>query len=84
LRLCSSGPIFRSPGASQPATNRVANPETTDAATGVKLTRVPDGGIQPQAAINSEGVLHLIYFGDDPAGGNIYYVRKSPDGEQFA
>lgn len=71
-------------GAPPQAVKRQSNTEATDAATAVKLVRVPDGGIQPQAAVDTGGVLHLIYFSDDPAAGNIYYVRKSPGSEQFS
>ena len=66
------------------AGKRQANAGTPDAAVGVKLVRVPDGGIQPQAAVDTEGVLHLIYFVDDPAAGNVYYVRKSPRADRFS
>ena len=37
--------------------------------------RVPDGGIQPQAAIGKEGTIHLIYFKGDAFGGDVYYTR---------
>ena len=48
-----------------------ATPEET-----VALMRTPHGGIQPQAAVDGRGVLHLIYFQGDPAHGDIFYVRK--------
>ena len=37
----------------------------------VTLIRVPDGGIQPQVAVDSEGVLHLIYLKGDPGSADI-------------
>src|SRR5262249_38664040 len=49
----------------------------------VTLLRVPHKGIQPQVALDSKGVVHLIYFQGDPAGGNIFYVR-SRDGHTFS
>jgi len=49
----------------------------------VTLLRVPHKGIQPQVALDSKGVVHLIYFQGDPAGGNIFYVR-SRDGHIFS
>lgn len=52
--------------------------------TEVKFVRVPDGGLQPQAAVDTAGTLHLIYLGDDPAAANIYYVRKGPGEEKFS
>ena len=50
----------------------------------VKLLRVPDGGLQPQAAVDSRSVLHLIYFKGDPAHGDIMYVRSSDWGSHFS
>lgn len=50
----------------------------------VKLVRTPDGGIQPQAAVDREGVVHLIYFKGDAARGDIFYVRQEPGQEQFS
>ena len=41
----------------------------------VELVRVPEGGLQPQALMDAEGTLHLIYFKGQPAAGNIFYVR---------
>jgi hypothetical protein len=53
-------------------------------ATEVKLTRVQDRGIQPQAAVDTEGTLHLIYLGDEPGNANVYYVRKPAGSEKFS
>src|SRR5690242_4321025 len=44
---------------------------------GVRLVRTPNGGIQPQAVVDNDGTLHLIYFSGDPFAGDIFYVRKS-------
>lgn len=44
----------------------------------VTLMRAPGGGLQPQAAVDGRGALHLIYFRGDPAGGDVFYVRKGP------
>jgi hypothetical protein len=49
----------------------------------VTLLRVPDKGIQPQVAVDSKGIVHLIYFKGDPAGGDVFYVR-SADGVKFS
>jgi len=40
----------------------------------VKLIATPDDGIQPRAAVDSKGAVHLIYFKGDPKGGDIFYV----------
>lgn len=50
----------------------------------VQLARTPNGGIQPQAAIDASGVLHLIYFKGDPKSGDIFYIRKSPNDSGFS
>lgn len=43
----------------------------------VKLVRVPEGGLQPQAAVDEHGTLHLIYFKGDPRNGNVFYSTGS-------
>jgi hypothetical protein len=50
----------------------------------VKLLRVPDGGIQPQCAVDGQGVLHLLYFKGDPARGDVFYMRSTDSGEHFS
>jgi hypothetical protein len=45
----------------------------------VTVIRTPQGGIQPQVELDSEGVLHLIYLKGDPSSSDIYYARKVPD-----
>ena len=50
----------------------------------VKLVRTPDGGIQPQAAIDSKGVIHLIYYKGSASAGEIFYVRQAPGQEVFS
>src|SRR5579863_4389654 len=53
----------------------------SDDATEVKTVRLPDRGVQPQALVDTEGTLHLIYLGDEPANANVYYVHQAA-GEQ--
>jgi len=50
----------------------------------VTLIRTPGGGIQPQLAVDENGVLHLIYFKGDPSAGDVYYVRKAPGATEFS
>lgn len=52
-------------------------------ATEVRLRRVPEGGIQPQVAVDAAGVVHLIYFKGPAASGDIYYVRQAPGAKTF-
>jgi hypothetical protein len=49
----------------------------------VEHLAVPDGGIQPQAAIDGRGTIHLIYYKGDPAGGDLFYVRRGPADQAF-
>ncbi len=50
----------------------------------VTLMRTPNGGIQPQVAVDQKGVLHLIYFKGDPGAGDIFHVRKAPGVTEFS
>ena len=49
----------------------------------VKLIRVPDGGIQPQVALDQSGVVHLLYYKGPEAQGDLFYV-KSADGASWS
>lgn len=42
----------------------------------VTLLRTPNGGIQPQAVVDTAGTLHLLYYKGDPAHGDLFYVHK--------
>lgn len=48
----------------------------------VKLLRTPEGGIQPQAAVDEKGVAHLLYLKGDPKKGELIYTRLDK-GEKF-
>src|SRR5437870_12224702 len=61
-----------------------ANTQVQGETTQVRLLRTPDNGIQPQAAVDTKGVVHLIYFKGDPKAGDIFYVRREPGQEQFS
>ncbi len=50
----------------------------------VTLKRVPNGGIQPQVIVDTKGVVHLIYYTGDPAGGDIFYVQSKDNGATFS
>lgn len=51
---------------------------------GVTVARVPNGGIQPQAAVDSTGTLHLVYFRGDPMAGDLFYVQSKDGGLTFS
>ena len=44
--------------------------------TRVEVIATPDSGIQPQAAIDAAGTIHLLYFKGEPGGGDLFYVRR--------
>ncbi|HVR36224.1 MAG TPA: hypothetical protein VMS21_10285 [Methylomirabilota bacterium] len=50
----------------------------------VTLIRTPDGGIQPQAAVDAQGVVHLIYYKGDARSGDLFHVRQRPGQETFS
>jgi hypothetical protein len=52
-------------------------------ASDVLVRRVPDGGLEPRAAADATGTIHLIYFRGDPLHGDIFYVRSTDAGEHF-
>jgi hypothetical protein len=50
----------------------------------VKAIITPDDGIQPQAAQDSKGVVHLVYFKGEPRGGDIFYAHRQPGQKEFS
>ena len=50
----------------------------------VTLTRVPNGGIQPQVAVDAAGAVHMVYYRGDPGHGDLYYVRSRDGGATFS
>lgn len=60
-----------------------AGGSTTVAA--VSLLRLPSGGIQPQAAVDSRGVVHVVFFKGRPEAGDLYYYHyRLADGPDSA
>ena len=49
----------------------------------VILSRVPEGGLQPQALVGRDGTLHLVYFQGEPKSGDLFYVRRLPGSTAF-
>ena len=49
----------------------------------VTTQRVPESGLAPQAATDSKGSAHLIYFKGDPQHGDIFYIRSNDGGKTF-
>ena len=50
----------------------------------VTLSRVPDGGIQPQVAMDQKGAIQLVYFKGDPGNGDLYYACSRDGGATFS
>jgi hypothetical protein len=50
----------------------------------VHLMRTPDGGIQPQAVMDQHGTLHLVYLKGDPAGCDVFYVKRPKNQRVFS
>ncbi len=48
------------------------------AETGVRVERLPNNGLQPQAVVDATGTTHLIYFKGEPKAGDIFYARRAP------
>lgn len=46
----------------------------------VHILRTPDGGVQPDAVLDAQGVLHVVYLKGDPAACDVFYVKR-PTGE---
>jgi hypothetical protein len=52
-----------------------ASRKAFEPAPAVTVLETPDQGIQPQALGDPSGVVHLVFFKGDPAGGDVYYSR---------
>ncbi|MBI4659435.1 MAG: hypothetical protein HY735_11390 [Verrucomicrobia bacterium] len=50
----------------------------------IEFIRVPEGGIQPQAAVDGKGTLHLVYYTGDPGAGDIFYARRASHAKDFS
>ena len=50
----------------------------------VELLRTPQDGLQPQAVVDAQGVLHVIYFQGEPAGGDLFYTRRLPEASTWS
>src|SRR5579885_1906269 len=50
----------------------------------IRFCRVPNGGIQPQVALDDSGTLHLVYYAGDTHHGDIFYARSKNGGASFS
>ncbi len=56
----------------------------TNTGSRVRLHRLPDGGLQPQAALDDRGMLHLVFYSGDPHKGDLLYMTSSDSGASFS
>jgi hypothetical protein len=50
----------------------------------IGIFRVPDGGLQPQIAVDDAGALHVIYYKGEGGHGDVFYVRSHDGGRTFS
>ena len=50
----------------------------------VTAVRAPERGIQPQVAVDNNGVLHMLYFTGDAMHGDLRYVKSLDGGATFS
>jgi hypothetical protein len=46
----------------------------------VRMMRVPEGGIQPQVAVDFKWNVHLLYYKGPEARGDLFYVKATDEG----
>ena len=49
----------------------------TAGAANVRFEAVPEGGVQPQVAVDSAGTAHLVYLKGDPKACDVRYSRRT-------
>ncbi|HEY6229021.1 MAG TPA: hypothetical protein VI282_18015, partial [Verrucomicrobiae bacterium] len=57
---------------------------STAVASNMTVTRTPDGGIQPQVAVDSAGTAHLIFYKGAEGGGDIFYAQEKAGEDKFS
>lgn len=50
----------------------------------IQWIKTPQGGLQPQAVVDSNGGVHVVYLYGDPAAADIAYVQKGSDDRKFS
>lgn len=55
-----------------------------EASARIRFQRVPEGGIQPQVAVDERGTLHLVYYAGDAHHGDVRYVSSRDFGATFS
>src|SRR5262252_7014614 len=60
----------------------VASEKKTDGR--IRFCRVPNGGFQPQVALDDKDVLHLVYYTGDAHHGDLFYAHSKDGGASFS
>lgn len=50
----------------------------------VSVMRTPEGGIQPQAAVDEAGCVHLIFYKGNERGGDVFYAQMKAGEQAFS
>ena len=50
----------------------------------VALVPVPGGGLQPEIAVDADGVVHMVYLAGDAAAADVFYVRSADGARTFS
>lgn len=50
----------------------------------VRAQRAPAGALQPQAVMDAQGTLHLVYLNGEPKGCDVFYTRRAPGKTTFS
>ena len=53
-------------------------------ATPVVIVGLPEGTIQPQAVVDANDVIHMVFFSGKAAGGDLSYVKLAADGRRLS
>ncbi len=48
------------------------------------ILRIPYGGIQPRVEIGPSGTIHLVYFKGNPMEGDVFYVKRGSNSEEWS
>lgn len=59
-------------------------PATFSGASPVAVVALPGDGIQPQAVIDANDVIHMVFFSGNASGGDLYYAKLGADGHQLS
>ena len=50
----------------------------------VSIFRLPNGGVQPDVAVDATGTVHLVYLAGEARAANVIYARSSDGGRTFS